>query len=83
MVGATSGADESESGLASGLVNTAQQLGGVLGVAALVAHAMSQTGATAQDGAPPAEALTDGFSAGFLGGDCRGRGAPRADAGWR
>jgi EmrB/QacA subfamily drug resistance transporter len=68
MVGATSGADESESGLASGLVNTTQQLGGALGVAALVALATSQTGATAQDGAPPAEALTAGFSAGFLGG---------------
>jgi hypothetical protein len=53
MVAATSGADESEAGLASGLVNTSQQLGGALGDAALVAVATSR------------ETLTDGFSAGF------------------
>jgi EmrB/QacA subfamily drug resistance transporter len=53
MVVATSGADESEAGLASGIVNTSQQLGGALGVAALVAVATSR------------DTLTEGFSAGF------------------
>src|SRR3712207_6476216 len=61
MVGATSGTSASESGLASGLVNTSQQLGGALGVAALVVVATAVTG----DGGSPA-AMTDGFSAGFL-----------------
>ena len=59
MVGATSGSDEADAGLASGLVNTAQQLGGALGVAALVAVATAET-----SGAGP-QGLTDGFTAGF------------------
>jgi MFS family permease len=66
MVGATTGTDESESGLASGLVNTAQQLGGALGVAVLVALATSQTSNEAVDGAPSVEALTDGFAGGAV-----------------
>ena len=66
MIGATSGADERDSGLASGLVNTSQQLGGALGIAVLVALAARHTdlaGATDR-----AQALTDGFAAGFTGG---------------
>ena len=65
MVGATSGADESESGLASGLVNTSQQLGGAIGVAALVSVATARTTDLAAAGARPAAALTEGFSAGL------------------
>jgi EmrB/QacA subfamily drug resistance transporter len=66
MVAATSGADESESGLASGIVNTSQQLGGALGVAALVAVATARTAdLTAAGGAPSPTALTEGFSAGL------------------
>jgi len=69
MVAATSGGDETESGLASGLVNTAQQLGGALGVAALVALASARTTDVASGGDEnPLAALTDGFSAGFTGG---------------
>ena len=68
MVGATSGTEESESGLASGLVNTSQQLGGALGVAALVALATARTEHAADAGATPLAAATDGFSAGFTAG---------------
>jgi hypothetical protein len=63
MVGATSGVAPSESGLASGIVNTAQPLCGALGIAALVAVATGRTGDAAT-----AAALTDGFSAGLTAG---------------
>jgi MFS family permease len=65
MVAATAGVQASESGLASGLVNTSQQLGGALGIAALVAVASAHTGNP--DAAGAAAALTDGFAAGFTG----------------
>ena len=65
MVGATSGADESESGLASGLVNTSQQLGGAIGVAAVGWGATARTPALAAAAARPPPALTEGFSAGL------------------
>lgn len=52
-----------EGGLASGIVNTAYQVGSALGLAAMTALATSQ-GAD-QLGNP--QALTDGFSAAFLG----------------
>jgi EmrB/QacA subfamily drug resistance transporter len=62
MVGATSGAQASDAGLASGIVNTAQQLGGALGIAALVAVA------TAASPGSGGAALTEGFSAGLTAG---------------
>jgi hypothetical protein len=68
MVGATSGADESEAGLASGLVNTSQQLGGAVGVAALVSVATARTTDLAAAGTPSQLALTEGFSAGLTAG---------------
>ena len=51
-----------EGGLASGLVNTSFQVGSAIGLAAVSALAVSQ--GTGQLGDP--QALTDGFSAGFL-----------------
>ncbi|MBW8481267.1 MFS transporter [Actinomadura parmotrematis] len=66
MAGAT-GAD---SGVRSGVVGTAQQVGGALGLAALAALAAAVTG-PAGDGAPgPARsaALTDGYRIGFAAG---------------
>jgi MFS family permease len=68
MVAATSGADAAEAGLASGLINTSQQLGGALGIAALVAVATARTASVLEDGADRLVAVTEGFRAGFAGG---------------
>jgi hypothetical protein len=69
MVAATSGADPAEAGLTSGLINTAQQLGGAMGIAALVAVATARTTSVLGSGeADRLVALTEGFQAGFIGG---------------
>jgi EmrB/QacA subfamily drug resistance transporter len=60
---AISSAKPEEGGLASGIVNTAYQVGSALGLAAMTALATSQ-GADQLGDAP---ALTDGYSAAFLG----------------
>jgi EmrB/QacA subfamily drug resistance transporter len=67
-IAALAGVRPSESGLASGLINTSQQVGGALGIAALSAVATSTTTAGVAAGDPPALALTDGFHAAFAGG---------------
>ena len=64
-VSAVEGISESQSGLASGLINTSQQIGGALGLAVLTAVATSRTDAVAGDVAP-ATALNEGFQAGLL-----------------
>jgi len=60
---AISSARPDEGGLASGIVNTAYQVGSALGLAAMTAVATSQ----GADRLGNAEALTDGYSAAFLG----------------
>ena len=60
-IGAVSGVSPGDSGLASGLINTAQQVGGALGLAVLVAVANNVTA----DPRDPVQ-LTDGFQAAFL-----------------
>lgn len=62
MMAAMSGAPAGQAGLASGIVNTAYQVGSALGLAALTALATSR-GAGALGDLP---ALTDGFGAAFL-----------------
>ena len=64
-IAAVSGVDEHEAGLASGLINTSQQVGGALGLAVLASIANSVTNDAT---GPPPQALTDGFQAAFLGG---------------
>ncbi|MDQ3740848.1 MAG: DHA2 family efflux MFS transporter permease subunit, partial [Actinomycetota bacterium] len=61
MTLAMSGVAPSDSGLASGLVNTAQQVGGALGLAVLATLATSRTASLAGDGVAGAEALTGGY----------------------
>jgi EmrB/QacA subfamily drug resistance transporter len=61
---AISSAKPEEGGLASGIVNTAYQIGSALGLAAMTAVATSQ----GADQLGNVAALTDGYSAAFLGG---------------
>jgi EmrB/QacA subfamily drug resistance transporter len=67
-VAALAGVAERESGLASGLSNTAFQIGQALGVAiaSTVAVSSSEDYLTANDGANPLAALTEGFQSAFM-----------------
>jgi len=67
-IAAVSGVEESEAGLASGLINTSQQIGGALGLAVLATVATSRTDSVLDGGSNPIDALNDGFQAAFLGG---------------
>jgi MFS family permease len=67
-IAALAGVDEHESGIASGLSNTAFQLGGALGVAIVSTVAVSRSGdyLAANEGADPLAALTEGFQSAFV-----------------
>jgi EmrB/QacA subfamily drug resistance transporter len=67
-IAAVAGVDEKESGLASGLINTSQQIGGALGLAVLSSIATSHTSSVLADGSGLKGALTEGFQIAFLGG---------------
>jgi EmrB/QacA subfamily drug resistance transporter len=65
-IAALAGVRASEAGLASGLFNTSQQVGGALGIAALSAIATSTTSDAVSTGTAPPQALVDGFEKAFL-----------------
>jgi EmrB/QacA subfamily drug resistance transporter len=61
-----SDATPEDAGLASGLANTSQQIGGALGTAVLAALAAARTDAATAAGASPIEALTSGYQLAFF-----------------
>lgn len=64
-IAALSSIEPQEAGLASGLINTSQQIGGALGVAILTTVSTTRTENLLADGAAQPSALTDGFSLAF------------------
>lgn len=64
IAAATSGVQPQESGLASGLVTTSQQMGGALGLAVISSVASTATASALRLG--PSAALVHGFSRAFL-----------------
>ena len=67
-IAALAGIEHSEAGLASGLINTSQQIGGALGIAALSTIASSRTDDALASGTPLGSALVDGFHGAFVAG---------------
>jgi EmrB/QacA subfamily drug resistance transporter len=64
-IAALAGVAPHEAGLASGLINTSQQIGGALGVAVLSTVSTNRAEHLLADGQGRAEALTGGFSLSF------------------
>jgi EmrB/QacA subfamily drug resistance transporter len=65
-IAALAGVHPAEAGLASGLINTSQQIGGALGIAALSTIATSRTSGKLAEGLALKPALVDGFTLAFL-----------------
>jgi EmrB/QacA subfamily drug resistance transporter len=66
MTLAMSGAPREDAGLASGLVNTAAQVGGALGLAVLATVSATRSDDLVRAGRPVAAALTDGYHVAFV-----------------
>ena len=66
LLAAMSDVEPEESGLASGIVNTAFMMGGALGLAVLASLAASRTDTLTADGDSHLAALTGGYHAAFV-----------------
>jgi MFS family permease len=66
LLAAMNDVDQSEAGLASGVVNTAFMMGGALGLAILASIAASRTDSLRASGEGPLDALTGGYHLAFL-----------------
>jgi EmrB/QacA subfamily drug resistance transporter len=66
LLAAMGDVEQSEAGLASGVVNTSFMMGGALGLAILASLAASQTESLEASGDSPLEALAGGYHAAFL-----------------
>ena len=64
-IAAVAGVSHEEAGLASGLINTSQQIGGALGIAILSAITITVAEDAVADGTQPAQAAVDGYSTAF------------------
>jgi EmrB/QacA subfamily drug resistance transporter len=64
-IAALSGATAKEAGLASGLINTNQQIGGAIGLAILISISTTRSDNLIEDGVAEVNALTDGYSLAF------------------
>ena len=64
-IAALAGTKPQEAGLASGLINTSQQIGGAVGIAILSTVAVSRTNDALASGTAVPFALTDGYTAAF------------------
>jgi MFS family permease len=66
LLAAMSDVEQSEAGLASGVVNTSFMMGGALGLAVLASLAASRTDTLVASGDTQLEALTGGYHLAFL-----------------
>jgi EmrB/QacA subfamily drug resistance transporter len=64
-IAALAGVGPEEAGLASGLINTSQQVGGAIGTAVLSTVAFTHARTLVAERTPPEEAFTSGFQWGF------------------
>ncbi len=64
-IAAVAGVSYDQAGLASGLINTSQQIGGALGIAVLAAVANHVTTSAVADGTAAPQAAVDGFTTAF------------------
>jgi EmrB/QacA subfamily drug resistance transporter len=67
-IASVAGTQPQEAGLASGLINTSQQIGGAVGIALLSTIAVTTTTDAVATGTETPVALTDGFAAAFWAG---------------